>query len=247
MREETDLKGVKSVALNFLYLEPQLTELSPLVIKHPFTNCGVVCLPSDNELGFTQANIIDDETALKEWRKSLKTAIEKADNLWQLCSPITNSYRFAFLKYVMPYLSRKDFSQYLADAWTLTEAPNNDPNFTTRQMVELFQKADKQIIMDEDEYKEYLSLDDTITIYRGVTPHNAKNIKALSWTLSRDTAEWFAHRFDEDGTVYEAQISKEYILAYFSGRNESEVIIDPKYLMNITESEDMQAGFNITM
>ena len=46
----------------------------------------------------------------------------------------------------------------------------------------------------------------------------------------RDTAEWFAHRFGEEGTVYEAQISKEHILAFFNGRNESEVVVDPKYL-----------------
>ena len=51
-------------------------------------------------------------------------------------------------------------------------------------------------------------LDDTLTVYRGVTLYNAHNIKALSWTLNKETAEWFAHRFNEDGTVYEAQIDK---------------------------------------
>ena len=28
-----------------------------------------------------------------------------------------------------------------------------------------------------------------MTVYRGVTPYNAKNIRALSWTLDRETAE----------------------------------------------------------
>ena len=64
---------------------------------------------------------------------------------------------------------------------------------------------------------------------------NAKNIKALSWTLDKDTAEWFAHRFGENGTVYEAQIQKKYIYAFFNSRNESEVIVDPKHLIAIAQ------------
>ena len=43
--------------------------------------------------------------------------------------------------------------------------------------------------------------------YRGVTMFNAKNVKVLSWTLDRSVVEWFASRFDEDGTVYQAQIN----------------------------------------
>jgi len=84
----------------------------------------------------------------------------------------------------------------------------------------------------------------------GYQTHNAKNVKALSWTLNRDTAEWFAHRFDEHGTVYEAQIPKEHIYAVFLGRNEAEVIVDPKHLQGITpiqeQSEEFQMkGFEI--
>ena len=52
---------------------------------------------------------------------------------------------------------------------------------------------------------------------------------------------------DEDGTVYQARIDKPHIYAYFDGRNESEVIVDPKYLMDITESESMDNSFDITM
>ena len=81
------------------------------------------------------------------------------------------------------------------------------------------------------------------TVYRGVTTHNAKSVKALSWSLSQETAEWFAHRFGENGTVYEAQIDKKHIYAYFSGRNESEVIVDPSYLTNITEVQDLSSDF----
>jgi len=58
--------------------------------------------------------------------------------------------------------------------------------------------------------------------------------------MDRNTAEWFANRFGENGTVYEAQIQKQHIYAYFSGRNESEVIVDPKYLMELTQLQTME-------
>lgn len=101
--------------------------------------------------------------------------------------------------------------------------------------------------MDEEELREFSELDDTVTVYRGVTSHNAKNTKALSWTLDRKTAEWFAHRFGEEGTVYEAQIDKEHICALFTGRNESEVIVDPRYLREIAVNQELEQGPTMTM
>ena len=111
----------------------------------------------------------------------------------------------------------------------------------------MFKQAELHELMHEDELRQYEELDDTVTVYRGVTSHNAKNIKALSWTLDREKAEWFAHRFNEDGTVYEAEIDKQHILALFNGRNESEVIVDPKFLMDIRISEEPVQGLNQTM
>ena len=107
----------------------------------------------------------------------------------------------------------------------------------------MFKQADPTCLMEQDEYIQFKALDDTVTVYRGVTPHNAKSVKALSWSLNQETAEWFAHRFGENGTVYEAQIDKKHIYAYFGGRNESEVIVDPSYLTNITEVQDLSSDF----
>ncbi len=92
----------------------------------------------------------------------------------------------------------------------------------------MFRSVDPKLLMNEEEYALFQGLDDVVTIYRGVTPYNAENVDALSWTLDQKTAEWFAHRFGEEGTVYKAQIEKAHIYAVFTGRNELEVIIDPK-------------------
>lgn len=92
--------------------------------------------------------------------------------------------------------------------------------------------------MDEAEQAQLAELDDTVTVYRGVTTINSDNLLALSWTLDYETADWFARRFDEDGTVYKAQIDKEHIFALFNGRDESEVVLDPKYLKDITQAQE---------
>ena len=157
------------------------------------------------------------------------------------------AYSLTFLKYASPYLSKADFSKILADAWIRSENPNCDTNVSKSKLISMFKQADPHELMLEDELRQYEELDDTVTVYRGVTSHNAKNIKALSWTLDREKAEWFAHRFNEDGTVYEAEIDKQHILALFNGRNESEVIVDPKFLMDIRISEEPVQELNQTM
>lgn len=79
----------------------------------------------------------------------------------------------------------------------------------------MFKQADPASLMEQDEYIQFKTLDDTVTVYRGVTPHNAKSAKAMSWSLNQETAKWFAHRFGEQGTVYEAQSNKNYIYDNF--------------------------------
>ena len=80
----------------------------------------------------------------------------------------------------------------------------------------------------------YNKLGNEIIIYRGVTPFNEQNVKALSWTLDYDKANWFAQRYGQDGSVYQAKINKNDIFAYFNGRKEQEIIVNPKHLKNIT-------------
>lgn len=124
----------------------------------------------------------------------------------------------------------------LADIWIRTEAPNLDPNFKQKELLDLFRKSKQEEMMTEDEIETLRSLPETVSVYRGVTSYNAGKVKALSWTLDQKVAQWFANRFGENGTVYEAEISKEYILALFKGRNEWEVIVEPDHLLQLSEA-----------
>ena len=152
-----------------------------------------------------------------------------------------------FLKFVASYLSMEDYSAILSDAWIRSENPNNDPNLPQNKLIEMFMSADKTYLMTEEEQEIYEELPTVVTVYRGVTSYNADNVRALSWTLDEEVAEWFSERFDEDGTVYQANIHKNHVLAYFGGRNEAEVVVDPKFLFDITAVEEQEESFDLTM
>lgn len=194
MREETNLNGVKSIAKQLVMVRLHLTEFSPVVVQHPFTSSGMVATPSDE--GIRLMNITESDAVFSRWQDFMKAQIDHAKSAYQIYMMTNKPYALTFLKMAAHFLSQKDFSEILSDAWMRSENPNLDPN---------------------------------------------------SWTLDQKTAEWFAHRFDEDGTVYEAQIPKQHILALFNGRGESEVIVEPKFLTDITEAQGMDEGLNFNM
>lgn len=240
MIEKTNLEEVKSVARMLLLTPVHKTPYSPVVVQHPFTSCGIATAKKDGILQII--DITESEENLKRWQEWMKEWIKNAESAYEIYMMTNKPYGLTFLKYAEPHLSKEDFSNILGDAWVRSENPHGDMNVTKNELLLMFKKADKKALMTEGDYKRWEGLEDTLTVYRGVTSYNANNIKALSWTLDKKTAEWFAHRFGEEGTVYEAQIQKKDIYAYFSDRGESEVIVDPKGLMDITETETMNQG-----
>ncbi len=241
MKETTDMEGVKSTAKMLLYLDIGRTEFSPIVVTHPFTSSGIV-LDSSSQI---PADITEDKDALERWRKWIGQQIDGAENPFQIGIMINKPYRLTFLKYAKEYLSQADFSGMLAEAWIASEAPNLDRNIGKNGLLSMFRQADPALLMTEEERNELEMLDNPVTVYRGVTSYNSKNIKVLSWTLDPDVAEWFAHRFDGVGTVYQAEIGKKDIFAFFNRRNESEVIVNPQHLKNITVMQEMNPGMNM--
>ena len=242
MQKQTNLAELKQTALALLATEINKTNFSPVIVKHPFTDSGIAALPDGNG-GIQMANLMEDSGAQRRWRKSMARSIDKADSAYEIYMMVTKPYALTFLKFALPSLSRRDMSQILASAWTRSEAPHQDVNVPVNQLLRMFKQADPVSLMEKEEYAQFRELDDIVTIYRGVTPYNAKSVKALSWSLDQETAEWFAHRFGENGTVYQAQIDKKHIYAYFSGRNEAEVIVDPSCLTNITEVQELSSDF----
>ena len=244
-RKETDLDGVKAMARTLLYTDVHRTEYSPMIVQHPFTNSGFVMIRSHGEPKCV--DITADIEALAEWQRMVCEQIDSAKSAFEIYMMTNKPYGMTFLKYAAHHLSKKDFSQILADAWIRSENPNDDPNLSQAKLLSMFQSADPHYLMNEDDFDLFSVLKDELTVYRGVTEYNADNVKALSWTLDRSVAEWFATRFGESGTVYQAQISRDHIYAYFGNRNEDEVIVDPKYLTDIAIVEAFDQSNEVTM
>ena len=243
---ESNLAALKALSHTFLHFDIQPTKMSPLVVKHPFTDNGVAGIRGEDG-SFSVGNLLDDPDALGAWKKNVGQQIDESETAMDLFIQITKSYQFGYLKWAAQHLSEQDTAMLLSSAWISTEKPNNDPNLSKGKLLSMFRSIDPQKLMDEEEYALFQSLDDVVTVYRGVTSNNAKNINALSWTLNRDVAEWFAHRYGKDGTIYEAQIAKEHICAVFLGRNEEEVIVDPNHLIGLAPSQDPVQGMDMSM
>lgn len=72
-----------------------------------------------------------------------------------------------------------------------------------------------------------LPASDSYTLYRGVAGRGAaRRITGLSWTRSRERAEWFASRFAlPDPAVYQALVPRKDVYAYTNERQEDEFIV----------------------
>ena len=221
----SNLKAIKEVAILFLYQDVEETESSPIIVMHPIFEHGISAVERDGQL--IPVNILENSDDLKAARKLIEKRISNAKKVWDVYIIIRKSYRMTFIKFAQDYLSIKDMSKLLAHAWTSSENPNGDVNVSVSTAASWFRKADKTILMDEEEYKVYCELPDVFEIYRGVAI--GRNPKGLSWTRNFETAKWFANRFNEGnkkGYVQVVTVNKEQVLAYFNSRNEDEIVVD---------------------
>lgn len=236
MLKQTDLTKIKNnVSLPFLYLDIEPTNI-PCCVFHPYLETSAVAMALDKNKPMDShnmyiADILTDKEAYVQWREMMAEKIQNATTLRELYIMVRKSYRLTFLKYAKKFMSLKDFSHYLADAWVSSENPSQDVNCSLSLLISWFQQADKKVLMETEDYQVYVSLPDELRIYRGVTlgrePHG------LSWTANLETAKWFAHRFDRDdktGYIETAIVKKEDVLAYFNTRGEDELVVNVRNL-----------------
>lgn len=213
---ETSLKAIKGVAIDLLWLKPEPVPELPFLVRHPYFQNNVTVLPHSNQL----IDIIQDEEALQKVSKLMQEQIEKSKSVMKIFMLLLPQYRLTFFKYVNQYLSDEDFKDMLLYSWIMVEKPSNDANVTQSEILKWFRQLN------------YVSnLSGVVEIYRGVTDESGRN--GISWTLNKEKAEWFANRFKENGIVYRAKVKASNILYYIDDRDEDEIIVDPKKLMQI--------------
>ena len=185
MKKCTDLNSVKEVARCLLYTDVHKVENYSFIVKHPFTDTTFATIvrnpdkATENEV----INILESESNLNRWREYVAERIDSAESTDEIYCRITKPYRLTFMKYAGRYLSEKDFAEMLCAAWITSENPNSDVNVSQSELLQMFRSADKSLLMTAEERKRLDELDNPVTVYRGVTPYNAKSVKAMSWTL----------------------------------------------------------------
>ena len=228
----SDLEKVKEES-KFLYDLISIQEavdvcnMDGLIISHPYTNSGITAIKKDGEYKFI--DIVHSKSDADLFRKQIYKRIDLATDVWKIELLINKPYLLLWFKLVSEYLDEKDYAKLLADIWVRSENPNNDVNVSLDECIEFFKKANKSILMNEDEYKVYSDLPDMVHVYRGVS--KGRNPKGLSYTLNKDKAIWFQNRYadkDNKGFLIEKDIKKENILAFFSSRDEAEIVIDTR-------------------
>ena len=93
--KQTNLDGVKEVAKIFLAMKPIRTEMSPAIVKHPFTDSGYA-LVSVKE-GVPSFENIMTEDGFEKWRKEKEIRIEKAKSASEIFFYVTKPYCLTFL------------------------------------------------------------------------------------------------------------------------------------------------------
>jgi hypothetical protein len=140
-------------------------------------------------------------------------------------------YRFEALNKVASQLGDEYWS-IVSDVWTDSE--NIWQNLAGWKSIWSDKRPGRESVMDEDEISTLQLMPDVMEVYRGTNVRAA--IKGLSWTIDRSKAEWFARRYARNNTkmfLATGTVSKVNVLAYFSCRNENEIVVMPKNVQNI--------------
>lgn len=124
---ESNMTALKTLSHTLLHLDIQPTKMSPLVVKHPFTDSGLAGIYAEDG-SLSVGNLLDSPDALRTWRENFSRRINEAETAMNLFCMITKPYQFGYLRLAAAHLSEQDMASFLSYAWISTESPNNDPN-----------------------------------------------------------------------------------------------------------------------
>ena len=187
----------------------------PLVYEVPYHRLpGMV-----NKRLHAKQKLVDDYISKKEYGKAL----------WLYERP----YRISFLDLWQSEFTSEDFKDQLSMVWSDAEMPSQ---FSQQKLIGMFKRAG--YLTDEEDSRFRPTGD--IPVFRGVQKEEFS--RGMSWTTSPQKARWFALRWNIVGTgyVYAATAPPESQLAFFSGRGEQEVVVDPQHLVGFRLHETVR-------
>ena len=227
------LRKVKDIALVLLkkpiHIIDDEIESGLKLINHPFIpQNGFINGLEDKEQ--PSCKIISGDANMQKAIQFYKDAIEKAESINDILLLLQGPCHLTYLNLIQKGLSSDELGELLAYIWVNTESPNNGI-IPLRTLIKWFKTASKQSLMDAAELAYYNSLPDEFTVYRGIGSKSNKN--GISYTLSLEKAEWYAIRYNKKGYVLSGTAKKKDVLAFFNGRKEQEILIQPKNIVHL--------------
>lgn len=165
-----------------------------------------------------------------------KNAVKKGDfgKLLDLTDTIGRPLVFEYFFHALPDDKKYELfiDLYILQEYGFTHyQPDIVSEALEKQPKELREQAVKEM-MAESGVKE----GEMITLYRGMGDASTSVRQAMSWTLSPQTANFFANRMGRGGYIVKAEVRVENVIDFIDRRNEKEVIVLPKHV-TILENE----------
>lgn len=88
---ESNMTALKTLSHTLLHLDIQPTKMSPLVVKHPFTDSGLAGIYAEDG-SLSVGNLLDSPDALRTWRENFSRRINEAETAMNLFCMITKPY-----------------------------------------------------------------------------------------------------------------------------------------------------------
>jgi hypothetical protein len=180
-------------------------------LKHPFA----YCMLGDNGELVHQANQIYKS------KISVRRDYLNRRDWWGYLKSLERPWRMHTLEklWSRKRITHAELEELLIDMWTDTECPQGNQETPMR----LFHETG----FVTDDAEGWAKLPDEITLYRGVDGELELTADGPSWTLSLKTAQFFAYRgIGKHRTVYRYTATKDEALAYITGRDEAEILLD---------------------
>ncbi len=220
---------MKGVVLLQEKKEPLIAELEPYLADSPVKGCLAINHPLLIDLCIGPGCFAAVNRRYRLVKQELEEA-RAARNWGRYFMLIEKPYRLAELSELSGELTDSEYWKHLGEIYTLTEVVC----FQEQAVRDLFSSSrpGRENLMNADERKILDSLPEEVTIYRG---YDLSNSKGWSWTLDEVKAEWFANRWREANPgrkrrIATGKVRKRDIIAYFDGRNETEIVVNPQHV-----------------
>jgi hypothetical protein len=167
---------------------------------------------------------------LKRKREAVAAAREEG-NWGQVMWLHERPYRRDVVLEAQEHLSPRRYWDLVRSLWIDTENLWQWTEPIIRQIL-LVSIPERQYIMEEDERNALASFPPLLEIYRGYV-HPRGQRRGWAWTIDHDKARWFSKRLQEKSDkprVVHGLVERSNVIAYFTGRGESEIVVDPQHV-----------------